>query len=221
MNQNYNSVSPTLPVKTSTNYNLFIFICMAVVVVGCLFPFLSVSIFGVTESTNYLYYDGNFKDGIFVIGALIIALIGIFKNNYKLAMFFILAGIAVFIYDVVDTLNLMKEYDTWIEDAISFGVGAYIVGAGLVGAFISTFLANKNKPAIAPINNVVPTPVAGYVQPNGYINQPQPNNFVNPTPTVNNAFVNNQQQFQTVASCPYCGSPRNEGAFCKSCGGKY
>ena len=221
MNQNYNVVNSVSTVKTGSNINFIIFACMAVAIIGCFLPFLTVSFMGITESINYVYQDGKLLDGVYVIALLIIGGFTIVKGNYKGALGCIAIAIALFVYDVIDVQEVFEETRIYGDDVCKYGAGFYMIAVGLVGSLISSFIGNKNNKSVASNVTTVVTPVSGYVQPNGYINQPQPNNFVNPTPTVNNTFVNNQQQFQTVASCPYCGSPRNEGAFCKSCGGKY
>lgn len=67
----------------------------------------------------------------------------------------------------------------------------------MLANFYNSLLAN-NGMHVGDGNNI---PVA----PNAYGQQP----------------MNNQQQMPVQTFCAYCGAARNDGQFCKSCGGKY
>lgn len=211
MNQNFNysnlsnpvSVTPVAPTTTNSNtMKLGMYILMAVAIVGCFLPYLSVDAFGIKDSINYIYEEGEVLDGIYLVIMVVLAFSQTLKGNYKKAIPFLGIALGIFVYDWVDIqssindLGLYKEY-------VSYGIGFWMIIIGTAGALILCCLLNKANPSVANVNpgSTVTNVTNVYQQP-----QPMPNQYAAPQP---------------LANCSYCGSPKNEGLFCKSCGGKY
>lgn len=222
MNQNYNygamNVNPT-PVQavpaTNTQASdpkkMIFYILLAIAAVGCFLPFLTISFLGEEVlSMNYVYYEGNPKDGIYIIILMIAALSTSLKKGFKPTIAFMGIAVAVLAYDFIDIQSTMGDLTYSGLYEVSYGIGFYLVTVGLVGALILSIMLSKSDPATS-INSVsAVTNVNVYQQPT----MPQ-NQYMNPQPNYG------QPMQQAPAVCSYCGSPRNEGMFCKSCGGKY
>ena len=209
MNQNYNNTStPNIAVQNSNGQRFVMYGFMILAIVGCFLPFVETSGF-LNESINYIYADDKILDGIWIIALVVTAFSSIFKKgNYKGAMLSFGIALALFITDYFDMKESMSElsYGGLIE--VNFGLGFYLIAMGLVGALIMTFVVSKNSPA-----NVIPTSAVN-VTVNNQIPQPMPSQVQQPVQT----DVPQPEQPQT---CQYCGGTRNDGMFCKSCGGKY
>jgi hypothetical protein len=206
MNSNYNNVSTSsTAVKAGNNNEYILYAFMALAVVGCFLPFLSMSAYGLKESMNYVYYNDKLKDGVYVIALLIVAFAGIIKKkNYKGAIAWIGIALGILALDFFDIQGQMDELTYYGLVDVSYGIGFYLVAIGLIGSIVMAFIVNKNaSTVVAPMSNVNVT-----VNP-----VPQPM----PQPVAPQATVAPQQPLK----CQYCGRPRNEGMFCKSCGGKY
>ena len=209
MNQNFNN-NVTSPTTTSNNHEFILYGFMILAVVGCFLPFLTASAFGYSESINYVYAADSVKDGVYVIGLLIGAFFALRKKNYKSAIICIGLSLGVLAYDFIDIQSSMDELTGYGLIEVNYGIGFYIVAVGLVGALVMAIMISKKAPAVAPTNVNVTVSTNG--QP-----IPQP---------MNNGVMNTAQQVQQAVpqqpmTCQYCGNVRNEGMFCKSCGGRY
>lgn len=188
-----------------------LYICLGIAVIGCFLPFatFSESIYGTKATTNYIVYENNYKDGIFIILIAASIFFAVFKKkNYISPLILSIIGIAITIFDMIDVKNSYERsiVNTYLKDYVSYnyGIGAYIVLIALIGALIvSLMLYKNNKSIIRNTPSVVPQPAMN-VQNN--IAQPIGNQFVQPI---------------QIAKCQYCGSVKNEGEYCKNCGSKY
>lgn len=237
MNQNINNV--TSPTNTSNKNEFILYGLMILVIVGCFLPYvtISASAYGYTysESINYIYAADTVKDGVYVIICLIAAFTSLKKKKFKGTLIGLGIALGVFIYDFIDVQNLISDYDYYGMVDISYGIGFYLVAIGLVGSLIMAFIIKKNAPIEVATNTSVTVnqmvqpqyqqpymnnaqqPYAGNVQSmqqTQYVQQPYMGN-VQPA---QNTYINTNQQ---MATCQYCGNVRNEGMYCKSCGGKY
>ena len=87
---------------------------------------------------------------------------------------------------------------------VNYGIGFYLIAVGLIGSIVMAVINNKNASTVlAPMSNVNVTV--------NQVSQPMSQSVISQTTVVP----------QQPATCQYCGGPRNEGIFCKSCGGKY
>ena len=201
MNQNYNNIpvaNTAIKAEDSRKYILYIFIALAII--GCFLPFVTASAYGLEESINYVYAEGSVKDGVYVIALLAMALFQIIsKMNYKTARVFIGIALGILAFDFFDIQSNMSELTYYGLVEVNYDIGFYLIAAGLVGALVMTFVIKNNSVPVSPANNVVV---------NNVMPQPMPQPMVQP-------------QMQVPTACKYCGSPRNEGMFCKYCGGKY
>ncbi len=192
-----------IPQKDKSLFIAFL-ACIAIVAVGCFLPFVTQK--SSNFSMNYISYDGNIKDGVYILVMCAVGVFSLFKGKHIVTM--ILQGISIVIFaiDTFDMLDIMKElnkYASILGDSYkaNFGMGFYLVLIGLAGSLITVFLLwKKNKGNVA-----VQTPIAAVsTMPQPTIPQ-QP---AQPQPVVQN-------------NCPYCGSPKTPGSsFCGNCGAK-
>lgn len=210
MNQTYNNVpASNTAIKAGNNQQYILYAFMALAVVGCFLPFVTMSAYGLEESINYVYANDELKDGAYVIALLIAAFAGIIKKkNYKGAIACTGIALGILALDFFDIQGKMDELTYYGLVEVNYGIGFYLIAVGLIGALVMEFIINKNASnVVAPMSNVNVTVTNAVPQP-----MPQP---INPMAQPVQPVV--QQQL----TCPYCGGPRNEGMFCKSCGGKY
>ncbi len=182
--------------------------CLVVIVIGCFFPY---AVQKATDiSMNYISYDGDIKDGVFIIGLSIVAAVMAIKNKAIVSLIMQGIGGAIFIVDWLDTTDKMKELneyagilgDNW---KLSWGIGFYIVLIGLVGSIVTAFLLWKKTKggAKAP---TVPFPQGTPAVMNQPMNQP-----MNPAP----------MPVPPTPTCPYCGTTvTSSTGFCPNCGAK-
>lgn len=211
MNGNQISNQPSQPQKMPLEYILYI--CLALAVIGCFLPFatFSESLLGTKATTNYIMYDDSLKDGVFIIAIAAAAFFAIFKKkNYKAVLVLLVIGIGITIFDVVDIKTSFDETvsaSPYLKEYMSYNyeIGAFVVLISLVVALVITFILNSKNKNINPVP-VVPQPVMNnQVNMNNVMNQPVDNGFIQ----------------QPVIKCQYCGSDKNDGMYCKNCGGKY
>lgn len=134
----------------SDNSRTILFITMIACIVGCFLPLISISIFGTTFSINYVYNEGRVADGIFIVGAQIVAII--FSACYKkipvIIMQLISWGIwANLIYNLFNNFSEIASISSGMfktSDIFSFlGIGFYLVTVSLVLALIYSFKLPK------------------------------------------------------------------------------
>ena len=211
MNQNYNyanlnnpvSVAPASPTTTdNSSMKLGMYILMAFVVIGCFFPYITIDAFGVKDSINYIYEKGEVLNGIYLIIMVILAFTQTLKGNYNKAIPFLGIALGIFVYNWIDLQSTINELGIY-KEYVSYGIGFWMIVIGTIGSLVLCCLLNKANPAPTNVNLGVTVTNATnvYQQP-----QPMPNQYAIP---------------QQVTKCSYCGMPKNEGMFCKSCGGKY
>lgn len=210
MNQNINGITNVPSNATNNNYIYLLYASIVLAAIACFLPYLTVSAFGYSESTNYIYYDGSIKDGVYVIVGLIAAFFSVNKKKYKGAIAGIAVGIGIWIFDFIDIQSNMNELSSGGLVDVSYGIGFYLTIVGLVCALITSIMLSKQMPSTTsvPVN----ISVSGIPMPQ---------------PMSNSTMINNQYNQQSISPqpvighCQYCGSLRNEGLYCKSCGGRY
>lgn len=187
-------------------------ILLAVLVVGLFLPYLTREFDNF--SMNYIYEADQVRDGIFILGFTVASLLLALSRKYIGSVIFQVLSLGIFIYDWINTLDLMKESNNLgsaLGDAYVYklGIGFYITFIALIGSLITiiiVWIQNKNaKAPVAqnPMYNAVPTA------------QPMNQAVLNQVP------VQPQPQAPVNNTCPYCGSPKTPGApFCPNCGAK-
>lgn len=219
MNNNYNGnyqvnnvpYQQPMPVQNkkksfaTDKMSLIGYVICALMIAFCFLPLATVSGYGHKESTNYVYYNGKIKDGVFIIIGMIIFILGIVFNKklrYFISDYVVMLG--VFIYDLVDLAESIKEYYSnynFFDIEMKFGIGVYFLIIGFVALAVYLFLKFKNN------NN------NNTVQSNNYnqYNYNQ-NNYNNPQQNQFNNFSNenyNQQQNQSNQMNGYNNYPTN------------
>ena len=232
MNQNYNygvqPVQPVTPTQPTDGKKIAFYILLAVAVVGCFLPYLTISGFGESVSMNYVYYEDKILDGVYVIAVIIAAFSTSLKKGFKSAIIFLGIALGIILFDFIDIQSEMESLTYGGLLDVSYGIGFYLLVVGTIGAFVLSIMLNKNAPVVAGTNVTVATNVYQPTQP---VQPGQPNYGqqvpVQPAQTTPVAPVQPMVQPmaqpvpQAPVTCAYCGAPRNEGMFCKSCGGKY
>ena len=123
-------------------------ICI-LMVAFCFLPFATISGNGYKTSTNYIYYDGNIKDGIFiVIGMVIFILCIVFNKKLKYFIPDYVVMLGVFIYDLVDVNKSIQEYNSnfnILDIEMKLDLGVYFLIIGFIALAVYLFLKFKNN----------------------------------------------------------------------------
>ena len=106
-----------------------------VVLIGCFLPFVSVSLFGVTQSVNYMTGDGKL-----VLVAIIVSAILILLGKEKFSLISSIIAAVIVLYDVI---NGASQFGSLGLGGISFGIGLWVIIIGLVLTIASVFLKEK------------------------------------------------------------------------------
>lgn len=115
---------------------------MALMILGVFLPLYKVSFFGISQSMNYFYVDGEFADGIFILILAIIMLVLHAFNKSKFACIPAILSLALLIHcylDIKDSLSVMGA------NIGSFGIGFYMMILGTVVAGVCSFLLKEEK----------------------------------------------------------------------------
>ena len=107
---------------------------LAFAIIACFFPFAKVSVFGYSQTINYV--DGG-RDGIIVIIATIVAGILVFLKKEKFSV--IPSGIAALV-TIYDIINVTKVAGGSSFGGVSISIGAILVLVGLIVAIILPFI---------------------------------------------------------------------------------
>ncbi len=94
--------------------NLYIGYLASVVllVIGCFMPFVAMKAGNL--SMNYISYDGDLKDGVYVIGLLVVAAFCLIKNKHLVSALLHGIGVAIFAYVLVKNPYFLAE-DTCLD----------------------------------------------------------------------------------------------------------
>ena len=193
------------------NKKIFIgfLICIAVIVIGCFLPYAVQKASDI--SINYISYEGDIKDGVYLIALGIVAIALLFKRKYLTSL--ILQGISTVIFvidwlDMADRMDQVNGYAGLLGDSykIQYGIGFWLVLVGIVGSLITAFLLWKSNKGNATSN----------------MTQPMMDQGMNNMNTMNNMnSMNNVNPTVTPTTCPYCGTPKAPNSqFCPNCGAK-
>lgn len=178
-------------------------VCAVLIAVGCFLPFVTLK--ANDFSMNYISYEGNIKDGVFVIALAIAATFCLIKRKTLVSGILHGVGIVFFTIDAFDLIDRIKEgnqYTAILGESykMKLGIGFYLVLVALVlgaGLIILLLVKSKNKEQTAipvPVPNQPIQPMASPVQPQAPV-----------------------QEY-----CPYCRSQKKPGAtFCNNCGSKF
>ena len=107
---------------------------LALVIIACFMPFAKVSVFGISQSINYV--DGG-RDGIIVIIAAIVAGVLVFLKKEKFSI--IPSGIAALV-TVYDIINVSKVSGGTSLAGVSVSIGAILILVGLIVAIVVPFI---------------------------------------------------------------------------------
>ncbi len=187
--------------------------CLAIMLIGCFLPYVTQK--GFDSSANYIWNDGKFADGIFVVVCSIVAFLFLSFRKYLGTIIFQVIGMLIFIVDFFDSLDLIKKFNEankifGDKFKSSFGIGFYLVLIGLVGTLVLAvllFIKNRKSAPVQPVQPIQQQPMMQQGMP---MNQMPVNQVAQPQPA------------QPVSNtCPYCGSPKAPGStFCQNCGAK-
>ena len=107
---------------------------LALVIIACFMPFAKVSVFGYSQSINYI--DGG-RDGIIVIIAAIVAGVLVFLKKEKFSI--IPSGIAALV-TIYDIINVSKVSGGTSLAGVSVSIGAILILVGLIVAIVVPFI---------------------------------------------------------------------------------
>lgn len=107
---------------------------LALVIIACFLPFAKVSVFGYSQSINYI--DGG-RDGIIVIIAAIVAGVLVFLKKEKFSV--IPSGIAALV-TIYDIINVSKVSGGTSLAGVSVSIGAILILVGLIVAIVVPFI---------------------------------------------------------------------------------
>ncbi len=107
---------------------------LALVIIACFMPFAKVSVFGYSQSINYI--DGG-RDGIIVIIAAIVAGVLVFLKKEKFSV--IPSGIAALV-TIYDIINVSKVSGGTSLAGVSVSIGAILILVGLIVAIVVPFI---------------------------------------------------------------------------------
>ena len=123
-------------------------ICI-LMIVFCFLPFATISSHSYKISTNYIYYDGKIKDGLFIVIGMIIFILGLAFNKklkYFIPDYVVMLG--VFIYDLVDVNKSIQEYNSnfnILDIEMKLDLGVYFLIIGFIALAVYLFLKFKNN----------------------------------------------------------------------------
>ena len=107
---------------------------LALAIIACFLPFAKVSVFGYSQTINYV--DGG-RDGIIVIIAAIVAGVLVFLKKEKFSV--IPSGIAALV-TIYDIINVTKVAGGSSFGGVSISIGAILILVGLIIAIILPFI---------------------------------------------------------------------------------
>lgn len=107
---------------------------LALALIACFMPFAKVSVFGYSQTINYI--DGG-RDGIIVIIASIVAGVLVFLKKEKFSV--IPSGIAA-IVTIYDIINVAKVAGGSSFGGVSISFGAILVLVGIIVAIVMPFI---------------------------------------------------------------------------------
>ena len=107
---------------------------LALAIIACFMPFAKVSIFGYSQSINYI--DGG-RDGIIVIIAAIAAGVLVFLKKEKFSL--IPSGIAALV-TIYDIINVAKVAGGSSLGGVSISIGAILILVGIIVAIVCPVL---------------------------------------------------------------------------------
>ena len=111
---------------------------LALAIIACFLPFAKVSVFGYSQTINYI--DGG-RDGIIVIIAAAVAGLLVFLKKEKFSVIASGIGAIVTIYDII---NVAKVAGGSSFGGVSISIGAILILVGLVVAIVMPFIP-QNK----------------------------------------------------------------------------
>lgn len=107
---------------------------LALAIIACFFPFAKVSVFGYSQSINYI--DGA-RDGIIVIIAAAVAGVLVYLKKEKFSV--IASGIAALV-TLYDIINVTKVAGGSSFGGVSISIGAILILIGLIVAIVMPFI---------------------------------------------------------------------------------
>ena len=177
------------------------YIVIVLLIIASALLFLPIVDLGLGFKTNYVYYNGDVCDGVFVIACAFMALLVVLakKEGFAIIPLSISLLIMGHLYYKMNEIGVADTFTIWYY--LSFG--GYIASAILlVISAITNKDAGKQKTTV--MNNPYQTNMYGQPLNNGY--QPQA------------PFM----QQPPVRFCTKCGFERiNNSSFCPRCGQKY
>ena len=107
---------------------------LALAIIACFMPFAKVSVFGYSQTINYI--DGG-RDGIIVIIAAAVAGVLVFLKKEKFSVIASGIGAIVTIYDII---NVSKVSGGTSLAGVSVSIGAILILVGLIVAIVVPFI---------------------------------------------------------------------------------
>lgn len=107
---------------------------LALAIIACFMPFAKVSVFGYSQTINYI--DGG-RDGIIVIIAAIVAGVLVFLKKEKFSVIASGIGAIVTIYDII---NVAKVAGGSSFGGVSISIGAILILVGIIVAIVMPFI---------------------------------------------------------------------------------
>ncbi len=124
--------------------SVLLYISMIASIVACFLPLISISLFGMSYSINYVYNEGKVADGIFIIGIQILSIILLSRQKRTVVCILELIATGLFGFTVY---NMFSKVSSSVNISIySFlGVGFYILAISLVVSVILAFIHASKK----------------------------------------------------------------------------
>ena len=144
-NPNYNvQTNSAVSVNSKPdNITILLYIALALSVLACFLPLISISYLGVNYSINYVYNEGKMADGVIVIVIQIIVFILLFCKKKKAVCWVELFAVGIF---SITAYNLLGRASELLSVSLFnyLGIGFYLLVISLIASTVLAFMI-RNK----------------------------------------------------------------------------
>ena len=147
-NDNQSSAEPNVMVVYTDNSNgmiILLAVSLILSIVACFLPIISISVFGLSYSMNYVYNNGRFADGVFIVIVQIIAIIMMSRKSWKVLLGLEIGAFCLFGYELYQLIHNISELSSMVDYSIFdlLGVGCYLLVISLIGSLVLSYLIKK------------------------------------------------------------------------------
>ncbi len=144
-NSNYN-VQPNSTISVNNkpdSITILLYIALALSMLSCFLPIISISYMGVNYSINYVYNGGKVADGVIIIIIQFIVFTLLFSKKKKAACWVELLALGIFGLTVYNLFSKASELLS-IPLFNLLGIGFYFLVISLIASFVLAFMI-RNK----------------------------------------------------------------------------